>query len=215
MKVDLRSATYDEFVGFVFNHSPEDQASEKWYWKEKVDIVIEPRAAIRFLTMTCKRSGELVRTFTVRQVTEGIDFLFGAGGSLWFRDELWNPAVPWAERRECIMSIPLLYSEVFEHYDDGGLAFMLWDAIAYDYYCGNRDPAKSAEDARVQDAMFAALTGMLNSPDAGTQAAALHGIGHLSHTHGNRAISEFLSSSRIIEPRVRQYAAQVLEGNFQ
>jgi hypothetical protein len=54
---------------------------------------------------------------------------------------------------------------------------MFWDLLAYDYDLGQRDPVGSAEDARVQDAMFRALrTLLLQSSRAATQHAALHGL---------------------------------------
>jgi len=92
---------------------------------------------------------------------------------------------------------------------------MLWDCIAYDYCCGNRHPATDAEDARVQDAMFEALVGMLSSNHPEILRGAIHGLGHLEHRDGNRMIRELIASSRDLRPEVRTYAAQVLEGHFQ
>jgi hypothetical protein len=92
---------------------------------------------------------------------------------------------------------------------------MLWDWIAYGYQSRNRDPNKNAEDARVQDVMFKALVGLLDSPIEESQAAAIHGLGHLHHRDSNHAITDFLSSDRAITPQVRKYAAEVVEGHFQ
>lgn len=92
---------------------------------------------------------------------------------------------------------------------------MLWDSIAYGYYSATKDPAANPEHARVQDAMFEALTGMLSSDDPETLVGAIHGLGHLRHAQSNQAIRDLLSSDRDLEPEVRSYAAAVLEDHFQ
>ena len=92
---------------------------------------------------------------------------------------------------------------------------MLWDWIAYDYESGTRSPATDSEDARVQDAMFDALTRMLQSDNPDTQSAAIHGLGHLRHVNSTRAIGSFLSSQRELDASVRSDARDVLEDNFQ
>ena len=217
MSPDLRNATYEQVIDFVFDHYPEDEVDDKWYWKLEDDVQMDPRQAIGFLARLCTHTDEVVTQFTLAQIAEGVNYLFGAGGRIEFGAQLWNPEVPWPERRGCIQAIPNLYAQIFERDSEGigGCAYMLWDAIAYDYYCGNRDPAKSAEDARVQDAMFEALTSMLRSNHPETLRGAIHGLGHLRHRESNRAIRELLSSSRDLTPEVRGHAAQVLEGHFQ
>jgi hypothetical protein len=218
MNPDLRHATFEEMVDFVFNHYPEDEVDDKWYWKElDGDVQIAPSQAVGFITRLCNTSGELVDQFTMRQIAEGIMFIFGARAQFEFLEQLWNPQVPWPDRLACIRSIPNLYAQVFERDPDGtgGCAFMLWDSIAYGYCCGNRNPTTSAEDARVQDAMFAALVSMLRSDHSETLRGAIHGLGHLEHRDGHRVIRELLSSTRDLDAAVRVYAGQVLEGRFQ
>ena len=53
MNQDLRNASYEQIVEFVFNHLPEDEVDDKWYWQLKLDVQIEPRQAIAFLTRLC------------------------------------------------------------------------------------------------------------------------------------------------------------------
>lgn len=214
---DLRNASYEEIVAFVFDHWPEEEVDDKWYWNLQEDVQIEPRQAIAFLTQLCNRSGELFDQFTPEQIAEGIHYVFGAGGGYEFYRHVWNPSIPWPERRACIHAIPRLYSDVFERDFEElqSCAFMLWDSIAYDYYCGNRHPTTDAEDARVQDAMFEALVSMLKSDHPETLRGAIHGLGHLEHRDGNRTLRDLLSSSRRIPSDVRTYAAEVLEGHFQ
>ena len=217
MNTDLRKASYNEIVDFVFNHWPEDEVDDKWYWQLGDEVQIEPRQAIEFLTRLCNNASELLERFTLRQIAEGLHYVFGAGGQSEFYDHLWNSSVPWPERRACVAAIPKLYTDVFERDDEGmgGCAFMLWDSITYGYCCGNCDPANDAEDARVQEAMFDALASMLSSDHPETLRGAIHGLGHLEHRESNRVIRELLTSSRSLPAHVRTYAAQVLEGDFQ
>lgn len=214
--MDLRSATYDQFVSLVFDHDPEDEVADKWYWKNPTDVQIEPRRAVEYLTNVFLGGQDLLASYTDRQITEGLGYLLGAGASE-FRDQLWNADVPWQERQRCIAAIPKIYADVLERDSDAAAscAYMLWDWIVYDYSCGNRDPASNNEDARVQDAMFEALRLLLESNHPNTQIGAVHGLGHLSHRDSARTIQKFLASDRPADERVRKYAAQVLEGEFQ
>ena len=217
MSPDLRNANYDEFLEFVFDHYPEHEVDKKWYWQLEEEVQIVPSRAIEYMTRLCADSAQLLEQYTPMQIAEGLNYVFGAAGHTAFLDQLWNPDIAWPARRRCILAIPHLYKNVLERAADGvgGCAYMLWDSIAYDYYCGNRDPDKQPEDARVQDTMLEALKGMLASDHPETQKGALHGLGHLSHRDSARAIRTFLSSDRNLDGAVRTYAGEVLEGYFQ
>ena len=211
MDLDLQKASYDEFVTYVFEH-PVADVDDVWYFESRPDIRVDGKIVIAYLTRLLTSADRLIPLFTVPQITQGINFLFGYG-SEWFGRQLWNGMVSWPARRACILSIPALYPSIFERYEDDGLGFMLWDTIAYGYYSGTRNPAENAEDARVQAAMFEALTGMLRSASADTQAAAIHGLGHLQHAKSHDAIRELLQSGRA-DPDVQAYAEEVLAGRF-
>ena len=217
MHLDLRQATYDQFVAFVFDHYPEDEVDDKWYWKTDAEITTDPRRAVEYLTKALSSGRDLLEQFTHRQIAEGFHYLLGAGAGPEVLEQLWNADVPWPDRRRCIMAIPKLYTDVLEQEADGvgGCAYMLWDLVAYGYQCGNRDATTNPEDARVQDAMLEALRPMLNSRHPETQAGALHGLGHLCHRDTARTIREFLASDKPSNAQVRAYAASVLEGSFQ
>lgn len=215
MDIDLRTASYEEFISSVFDHEPADDVDDKWFWKEEVEVQIEPQPFIAHLTSVFEKSSDLVDRFTIRQIAEGLEFLFCGPDGSGRLGQLWNPEVPWLERRRCILSIPNFYRQVFEPDDETGCGFMLWDWIAYGYESGNKSPANSPEDARVQDTMLEALTAMLASQSDETQAAAIHGLGHLHHRDSSRVITGFLNSSSVITPGLRKYAGEVLEGHFQ
>jgi hypothetical protein len=215
MDLDLRNVTFEQFVRVVFDHYPEDDVDDKWFWKEDYDVQIDARLFVDHLTQVCLRSADVLAPFTVRQVCEGLEFVFCGPDASSRLEQLWSSHVPWQERRGCILAIPQLYHQVFERHDDAWCGFMLWDWIAYGYGSGTKTPDRDPEDARVQDAMFEALRGMLDSSHTETQAAAIHGLGHLHHRESSQLISSFLSSDRTIAPSVRSYAGSVLEGDFQ
>jgi len=215
VKLDLHTATYEQFVTFVFDHYPEDEVDDKWYWKSGAELEIEPRRAVGYLTRVLVGGAELLNSYTQRQIAEGLDYLIGGAASE-LLDLLWSPEVPWPDRQRCILSIPQIYKDVLEQDPDGvgGCAYMLWDWVAFGYQSGRHKPETDAEAARVQDAMFAALKAMLNSSHRETQVGALHGLGHLSHRDSARTIQQFLASDHPADAKVREYAGKVLEGHF-
>jgi hypothetical protein len=104
LSIDLRGASYEEFVMFVFDHdhTPEDDVDNLWYWKLEEDVEIEPRRAIEHLTRVCEQAAALLDSYTVPQIAQGINYLFGAGNRDGFLDLLWDPQLPWSERYRCI-----------------------------------------------------------------------------------------------------------------
>jgi hypothetical protein len=216
VQLNLRTATYEQFITFVFDHYPEDEVDDKWYSKLAPEIEMEPRRAIAYLTQALLSGAKLLDNYTPRQIAEGLEYLL-CGDSSGFLQQLWNSEVPWPERAKCIRAISNIYTDVLETDADGvgGCAYMLWDWIAYGYYCDNRHPATNVEDARVQEVMFETLTSMLSSRHQETQLGAIHGLGHLSHRDSSRALRDFLASQLPLSPEVRAYAANVIEGHFQ
>jgi hypothetical protein len=214
--VDLRSLSVEEIVAFVFDHpapDPEERAvDDAWYWQESIELKIEPRQAIAFLTDLFERSPELLSAYTDSQVDQGFWCLFSAFGKEYFSEALWNPDVPWPERQRCIAATVSCYESLFECRSIESSAWMFWDLLAYAYYLGHRDPARSAEDARVQDEMFRALrTLLLQSSRGATQHAALHGLGHLRHRATRGLIAEYLSAAPR-DPALIEYAGHVQAG---
>src|SRR5688572_7903485 len=99
---DLSNASYEDFLDFVFNRLVEDESAAKWYWHLGEDVTIPPRLAVRYLRRVCEEAGTLIPRFTLPQIAEGLNYLFGPGGQFEFSEQLWNPDVPWSERSACI-----------------------------------------------------------------------------------------------------------------
>jgi hypothetical protein len=205
---DLRGKSPAGLVEYVFGR-PAREADGGEYDELKVD----PTAAVAALRWIAAHQDEIARGYTPAQVEQAFRYLFGEA-QLEFSEQLWNPAVPWQERRACIRELATLYDGLFREIEMDGVPFMLWDMIGFGYDCGTRHPTTDAEDARVQQAIFETLSEQLESRDPEIQLAALHGLGHLCHADGNERVSAFLSQGDWMEPEVRQYAEKVLVGSI-
>lgn len=214
--VDLRRAGFEAWLDAVFDHPPRSDPRDintAWYWMVLVDFRVDPARQVRYLTKLFERPQVLVTRYTAAQIEEGFWFMFGAAGTEWFLDPLWDAEVPWVAREACIRAVPRLYDGLFPPDGGGdGVAWMLWDLLAFGYDCGNHDPARNEEDRRVQDAMFEALREMLTrSKSPAAQEAALHGLFHLKHAGGPDLIRGYLRL-RGVPPWLREYASSVLDG---
>lgn len=182
MIVDLREVDFESWLKAIFEHPvPARRNSDEWYWAFDVEIVVDPRRQLDFLTRMCSEADVLLKLFSREQIDQGLWFIFGAAGEEYFGRHLWNQDIPWATRQECILFLPRLWPGLFERADVGSMSYMLWDSLAYDYDRGPLNPQRDPEARRVQDAMFRALTEQLLSDMPETQGAALHGLGHLRH----------------------------------
>jgi hypothetical protein len=83
---------------------------------------------------------------------------------------------------------------------------MWWDALAYDWHCGNRARSNGGEDLAMQDVMFDTLVRILSLPQRSCQEAALHGLGHLHHPDTENAVQRFLNSGNAISADLKEYA---------
>jgi hypothetical protein len=219
MRIDLREATYDEWLTFIFDHPvppawEDHDSSQAWYWQGDLQLVVDPIKQISFLTRFTQSADEILGRYTEDQIDQGLWYIFSAGGEAEFYDHLWNPKVPWELRERCIAALPQLWPRLFEQADVGTMSYMLWDSLAHPYDHGRRKPGDHPEDHRVQDAICDALRSQLSSTLGPTQYAALHGLGHLRHPDTQNIIEGFLGRSDIGDD-LREYAAKILAGAFQ
>jgi hypothetical protein len=220
MEIDLRCSSFDDWLSFVFDHEvvpegAEGEARKEWYWAVDDDeIAIDPARQIAFLRQMFEHPAILLPRFTPRQINQGFWCMFGGWGDQLFRGQLWNHKVPWEERAAAISAIESLYQGLFGVEEVGTSGFMLWDLLAYDYYCGQRHPENDLEDRRVQQLMFETLERMLLASSEETQRAALHGLHHLMHPDCMSAVRRFLAE-RHPSVRVVEYAERVLSRTVQ
>jgi hypothetical protein len=212
--IDLCGATVEEVVELVFDHPPKAEGEQEWYWRDEFDeMCIPPVTAVAVMRWICAHPDEIASRYSGPQIEQAFWFMFSAGGSDLFREQLWNAELPWSDRAACISELGTLHESFFPRVEVMGVSFMLWDLISFGYDCGNRVREASEEDRRVQEAIFATLSRLLRSDDPDAQQAALHGLGHLRHPRGNARISAFLEQRRRVEAEVREYAGRILAGH--
>ena len=89
---------------------------------------------------------------------------------------VWNTAVPFEIREECVRSMYFLFRESFIDESLENSVCMWWDSFCYDWHCGNRKRSRGGEDLAMQDVMFETLSRILGLESETCQGAALHGL---------------------------------------
>jgi hypothetical protein len=215
LRVDLREVDYDDWLAFVFDHPLPPVGEKEWYFQADLEVEADAGRQVAFLARLFLEPDVVPGRYTPDQIEQGFWFLFGGSGRTWFRDVLWDSSVPWEARRGWIEALPELYARLFERCALDTIPFMLPDLIADEYGFGARHPDRDEEDWRVQQALFAAFRGMLDSRHQKTQEAALHGLHHLAHPAGKQTIRAWLDSQSKLPRDVCRYAENVLTGRAQ
>jgi len=83
---------------------------------------------------------------------------------------------------------------------------MWWDALCYDWHCGNKKRERGGEDRSMQDVMFETLRSILAQDSEICHGAALHGLGHLHHPDTKQLIDVYLTQHPALKKEWRDYA---------
>ena len=83
---------------------------------------------------------------------------------------------------------------------------MWWDALCYDWNCGNKDRNRGGEDLQMQDVLFDVLSELLKNDSEICQGAALHGLGHLHHPKTEELIDSYLRQRPSLPEEWKKYA---------
>ena len=229
MYVDLRQASFDEFVAFVFDHpvverdyAPDEDglirydpdAPKEWYWEDDLRVDLDPARQVALLTELFRDPSVLRWRFTPEQRDQGFWFIFGAGGEEYFTRFLAEDVVPWPARQACIEAIYDLYAGLFLDEPWGTAPFMLWDILLDRFWSGEDDelPLSRAQERPVRDTFFRTLSRILALPSPECQHAALHGLGHLRHPDTAAVVAEYLAAQPQLDPDLREYAERVRDG---
>jgi len=113
---------------------------------------------------------------------------------------IWERAVPFAYRERCVRAMFDLFAQLFDGGPLTASVNMWWDSLAFDWECGNRARENGGEDQAMQDVMFATLARILDLPSESSQAAALHGLGHLHHPETADLIQSYLNRNNALSP---------------
>jgi len=203
-RYDIRGASFDDFVTFVFAHDVAPAPENPWYRHAEVNY--DPRRVVSYYIQLFSAPRFLLSRFSMAELEQGFWAILGGILGCSVRDVIWNRMVPFEIRENCVRSMAALYAQLFVEEPLQTSSNMWWDSLAYDWHCGNRARANGGEDRAMQDVMFATLGRILDMRSETCQRAALHGLGHLHHPGTNELVQTYLARTPSITPELRDYA---------
>jgi len=215
--VDLTKASYGEFVDFVFDHpTPASPWEPEWFHDPELEVFYDARVQAAHLARLFREPEPIAKRFTCEQLEQGFWLILGPAGldSGFLQGLLWDDELEWELRAALIDAMVDLFADFFAKEPLETTCFLWWDLLAWDYGPGGRDPARDADDARVQAAMFEALCRILALDSESCRKAALHGLGHLRHPDGPRTIEQWLETCGNADPALRDYARECASGTM-
>ncbi len=207
---DIRKATFDEFVIFLFDREvipipPSGSGGpEPWYWH--AEVIFDPMQVAAFYIRLFTAPRILLQQFSPEQLEQGFWAIQSSNIECAVTETLWDQRLPFEIRESCVRSMFHLYELLFSDVPLETSMDMWWDSLAYDWHCGNRVRAKGGEDQLMQDVMFETLSKILQLPSEPCQKAALHGLGHLHHPDTSALIIAYLEQHPQIDDDLKGYA---------
>jgi hypothetical protein len=159
-----------------------------------------PDWLLTYATTLFAESGTLRDHYTLAELRRG---LWALPHRWELSDLLWSPAVDWPKRATCVATMPELYKQLFRFEPLDTTCFMWWDMFR---------PIAPDHDRRLWAVVFSALAEVLAIPHQDCQAAALHGLGHLTHVDKERLIRSFLIEHPQLHPELVAYAEHSIAG---
>jgi hypothetical protein len=209
-RVDLRSASYETFVEFLFDHPVtdfriDDWETAPWYWKVEAEEFEPTPIARHYLSLFTEPASPL-RKFSDPQLEQGFWAIQSMSLDCSAARLIWLPEIEIELRASVVRSMYHLFERFFSANPLPTASHQWWDSLAYDWHCGNRSRANGGDDLLMQDVMFATLARILDLPAPHVQLAALHGLGHLHHPDTNDLIEAWLKRVGPLEPQTIEYA---------
>ncbi len=207
---DLRKATFEEFLTFLFDRdvipipANGSGAPEPWYWH--AEVAFDPARVASFYINLFTTPRTVLQKCSLEQLDQGFWAIQSSNIECAVTEIIWDQKLPFEIRESCVRSMFHLYELLFSEVSLEASAEMWWDSLAYDWHCGNRVRAKGGEDQLMQDVMFETLSKILQLPSEECQAAALHGLGHLHHPDTSALIVAYLAQRPEIGSDLKQYA---------
>ena len=144
MIYDLRNASFDEFVDFVFDrpvayvhshgfdHSIEDVRNEEpWYGDYESEFLFNGESCVSFCTTIFEGPLFLLKKFTPGQLEQGFWALGHCDLPIALRALLYDEAVDIELRKDCVEAMYSLYRDLFSVNHLGNSAWMWWHSIAW------------------------------------------------------------------------------------
>jgi hypothetical protein len=206
---DIRSASFDEFVDFLFDHdvvpTPSDPKEPgPWYWH--AEVAFDPIRVAGFYIRLFQEPRFLIARFSIPYLEQGFWAIQSGNLDCAVSEIIWHRDVPLEIRESCIRTMFHLFEKLFATCELDTAPNMWWDSLAYDWHCGNRDRANGREDELMQDVMFGTLERILSLPSRACHIAALHGLGHLHHPETEGLVQSYIERNEPMDSDLRAYA---------
>ena len=136
----LTELTFAEWIKYNFDHPVTDP---QWHWGIEMDEWHGPAdVTVAYLTRAFENARQVFRPYSDAQLAQGLDWLASTSEYMFvLRDE----AVPWPDRRRCLLSMYQLYVQCFlprchsDYLSHGvavagdnplnGVCYMWWDLL--------------------------------------------------------------------------------------
>lgn len=207
---DIRGYSFDEFIDFIFNHEVNERLTngerpkDPWYYMSEVEC--SPETVIEYYIRLFKEPEFLFSRFSREQLEQGFWLVPGESLECSIGEVIWDESVTFENRAECVRSMFYLYEKFFAIDFLKSSGEMWWDSLCYDWHCGNRSRSNGGEDLLMQDVMFETLERILALSSENSQAAALHGLGHLHHPKTVEVIDAYLERNQHLDLGLVDYA---------
>jgi hypothetical protein len=198
-EIDLSELPYEEWLGFFFARDV-DPYGDLWHQYHIARPPAQPDQAITYLTRMCRDFAMLPPQCSWEQINQGVWAVFSYPAEM--ADFLMQNTVPLELRLECIRAMYHVYADVIAKLDPAitmeNCFYMWWDTIA-EKFCrssgyegmGQFNPADD-EHRQMQKVILETLVRILHVGEHRCEFAALHGLGHLRHAEGVKAIQEYI-----------------------
>lgn len=213
---DLRDASFDEFVRFLFDREAPTRKevvaalrsgvkTEEWPpWHFYAEVAFNSRKVCQYYSRLFREPKFLLEMFSKDQLEQGFWAIQGPNLGCSASKVIWDRTLPLDLREEIVRSMFYLFRDLFFAEPLYDSVSMWWDSLCYGWHCGNRKRERGGEDMTMQDVMFETLSSILAIPSEICQGAAIHGLSHLHHPKTESLISRYLDRNpSLSEPHKR------------
>lgn len=200
-EIDLSGYPYEEWVAFFFARGV-DPYGDLWHQYQIAPQPEHPERLVTYLTRLCREFSTLPAGYSWGQINQAVWAILSYPAEM--TQILAQTGSPLYLRLECIRSMYHVYAEVIAPLDPAvpmeNCFYMWWDLVG-ERFCwnaghhGNRPFSPKDEGHRqMHDTILSTLLRILQLGDKRCEYAALHGLGHLHHADGVKAIRQYIDT---------------------
>jgi hypothetical protein len=221
---------FEKWLHDIFDHR---EGSKHWHWTKPrtpdfLDFLddAQPQVTIHYITSMFKTADELVKTYSNRQIADGLKYITNSALECLIRP-VFDPTkkIDRQLRLACINSIYTLFERLFavhcspflSHLDTvgsgnplNGVCYMWWDVLPV--YGRPEKP----EYVEIDKACLDVMTKTLQLKSIACRESALHGLGHWAHAYREQVsaiVQQFLDANPNLDPDLKDYARAAQHGS--